>query len=58
MIECQNRMAHVDTRTPSRQRVAEIVNEFLARQYARLVMEKHENTVQIELSDKERIAVK
>ena len=58
MIQCQNRMATPDTRTPERARVFEIVNEFLARKYADLILRKHEETVQIELVDKERLAVK
>lgn len=58
MIQCANRMERPETRSPSALRVHEIVNELLARKFARLVIEKHEETVQVELTDKERLAVK
>jgi hypothetical protein len=51
-------MATADTRTPERVRVFEIVNEFLARKHADLIMRRHDETIQIELTDKERLAVR
>jgi hypothetical protein len=58
MIEVRNRMATADTRTPERARVFEIVNEFLAQRYADLILRKHDETLQVELVNKERLAVK
>ena len=58
MIHVANRMERPETRSPSALRLHEILNEFLARQYAELNITKHEETVQVALTDKERLAVK